>query len=82
MKQNRKICRWLLLTLSAVVSGGARAAELLDRFPDNIHAGERYVIYSHGFIVEGNDPQPVSPKYGQYDFPGIKRALFSGEASI
>jgi hypothetical protein len=77
MKQDNKICRWLLL-LSLAVSVSSGAAEILDRFPDNIHVGERYVIYSHGFIVEGEDPKPVSPKYGQYDFPGIKRALFSG----
>jgi hypothetical protein len=52
------------------------AVELYDHFPSTIHADERYVIYSHGLIVEGSDPRPVSPKYGQYDFPGIKEALF------
>lgn len=56
---------------------GCRAVELYDRFPDSIHAGERYVIYSHGLIVEGDDPKPISPKYGQYDFPAIKHSLFS-----
>jgi hypothetical protein len=54
----------------------ARAVEIYDNFPDRIHAGERYVIYSHGLIVEGNNPRPVSPKYGQYDFPAIKQAIF------
>jgi len=56
---------------------GCRAVELYERFPDSIHAGERYVIYSHGMIVEGDDPKPISPKYGQYDFPAIKESLFS-----
>jgi hypothetical protein len=56
----------------------ARAVEIYDNFPDNIHASERYVIYSHGLIVEGNNPRPISPKYGQYDFPGITQALFNG----
>ena len=56
---------------------GCPAVELYDHFPDAIHADERYVIYSHGLIVEGNDPKPISPKYGQYDFPAIKQALFS-----
>jgi len=46
-------------------------------FPEAIHATERYVIYSHGLIVEGDDPRPISPKYGQYDFPAIKQSLFS-----
>ena len=69
--------RVLLLAFSMLVPIGASAVELYDRFPDSIHAGERYVIYSHGFIVEGDDPKPVSPKYGQYDFPAIKQALFN-----
>jgi hypothetical protein len=42
----------------------ARAVEIYDRFPDRIHASERYVIYSHGLIVEGDNPRPVSSKYG------------------
>jgi hypothetical protein len=37
-----------------------------------------YVIYSHGLIVEGDDPKPISPKYGQYDFPAIKQAICDG----
>lgn len=56
---------------------GSRAVEIYDKLPDTIRASERYVIYSHGRIVEGNDPEPISPQYGQYDFPGIKQALFS-----
>ena len=54
-----------------------RAVELYDQFPTAIHADERYVIYSHGLIVEGTDPKPISPKFGQYDFPAIKQALFN-----
>jgi hypothetical protein len=69
--------RVLLLAFSMLVPIGARAVELYDRFPDSIHATERYVIYSHGLIVEGNDQKPVSPKYGQYDFPAIRQALFN-----
>ena len=68
--------RVFLLALIVLIPIGARAVELYDRFPDSIHTGERYVIYSHGLIVEGNDPKPVSPKYGEYDFPAIKRSLF------
>jgi hypothetical protein len=65
-----------LLALIVLIPIGAKAVEIYDHFPDSIHATERYVIYSHGFIVEGNDPKPVSPKYGQYDFPAIKQSLF------
>jgi hypothetical protein len=66
----------LLLALSLLAPISSGAVDLYDRFPDSIQASERYVIYSHGLIVEGNDPKPVSPKYGQYDFPAIKQSLF------
>ncbi|HEY3639170.1 MAG TPA: alpha/beta hydrolase [Rhizomicrobium sp.] len=68
------LCFVLLMTLPV----SARAAELYDKFPDKIHASERYVIYSHGLIVEGTDPRPVSPKFGQYDFPAVREAIFAG----
>jgi hypothetical protein len=55
----------------------SKAVAIYDNFPNAIHANERYVIYSHGLIGEGDNPRPISPKYGQYDFPGIKQALFS-----
>jgi hypothetical protein len=66
---------WLALSVLLPINSGA--VEIYDRFPDSIHASERYVLYSHGLIVEGDDPKPVSPKYGQYDFPAIKQALFN-----
>jgi hypothetical protein len=67
---------WLALFVLVPIS--SRAVEIYERFPDAIHAHERYVIYSHGLIVEGDDPKPISPKYGQYDFPAIKQTLFIG----
>jgi hypothetical protein len=67
---------WLSFSVLLPISSGA--VEIYDRFPDSIHASERYVIYSHGMIVEGDDPKPISPKYGQYDFPAIKQTLFYG----
>jgi hypothetical protein len=68
---------WQVLALLVLVPINSGAVEIYDRFPGAVHAGERYVIYSHGFIVEGDDPKPISPQYGQYDFPAIKQALFS-----
>lgn len=71
---HRLLC-WLAFFVLLPMSGGA--VEIYGDFPGSIHPNERYVIYSHGLIVEGDDPRPISPKYGQYDFPGIKQALFS-----
>jgi hypothetical protein len=70
-----RMCSSLALLLLVPISG--RAVEIYSRFPHTIQASERYVIYSHGMIVEGDDPKPVSPQYGQYDFPAIKQALFN-----
>jgi hypothetical protein len=70
--------RWCpSFALLLLVPISSRAGEIYSRFPDTIHASERYVIYSHGLIVEGDDPKPISPKYGQYDFPAIKQILFN-----
>jgi hypothetical protein len=62
------------LTLSSVAK--SQTVQLYEQFPSQIHANERYVIFSHGLIAEGEDPKPVSPKYGVYDFPRIKDSLF------
>jgi Phospholipase/Carboxylesterase len=71
-----RMLQWLALLALVPLTG--KAVQIYDNFPEAIHAGERYVIYSHGLIVEGDDPRPISPKYGQYDFPAIKQALFAG----
>jgi hypothetical protein len=68
----------VLLLFNACFPISSRAVEIYDHFPSAIHADERYVIYSHGLIVEGTDPKPISPKYGLYDFPAVKQSLFDG----
>ena len=47
-----------------------------EEFPSQINPDERYVFYSHGLIVEGNNETPIHPEYGKYEFPSIKRELF------
>lgn len=75
--RGRDMVRPLLIVLAAwLVPLTCLAAQLYDDFPAALHANERYVIYSHGAIGEGGDPRPVSPRFGEYDFPDIKRALF------
>lgn len=68
---------WPSLALLLLMPIGSRAVEIFSKFPDTVHASGRYVIYSHGMIVEGDDPKPISPQYGQYDFPAIKQSLFN-----
>ncbi len=35
----------------------------------------QHLFYSHGYIVEGENPRPAHPRYGVYDFPAIVAAL-------
>lgn len=50
---------------------------MYEKFPDEINPKENYVFYSHGYIVEGDNPKPVEQKFGWglYDFPAIKKSL-------
>jgi hypothetical protein len=59
-----------------LISLGGNAVEVYETFPEAIDPSERYVIYLHGFIVEGSDPRPTHPEFGTYEFPSIKQALF------
>lgn len=65
----------LLASLSAAHSHANTAFPLINQ--QNINADQHYVFYSHGYIVEGEDPTPIETKHGwgKYDFPAIKTAL-------
>ena len=62
----------LLISFSALAS-------LEQAFPEQADPDARYLIYSHGYIVEGDDPRPISPRWGLYDYPDVVRALSSDE---
>jgi hypothetical protein len=51
------------------------AGDIYDQFPKQINANEKYVFYSHGFIVEGTNPTPKNDRWGVYEFPAIKESL-------
>ena len=67
----RTLCGLLVVALPV------HADQIHEQFPDTIDPSGRYVIYSHGLIVEGENPRPKHPQFGVYDFPGIKQALFA-----
>jgi pimeloyl-ACP methyl ester carboxylesterase len=69
---------WLSGLVAWIAPLMGHAVELYTDFPKEIHPSERYVFYSHGKIVEGTDEKPVSPKFGAYDFPAVRQALFEG----
>ena len=69
--------KFIAIIILLSVSLSSVAVELYNEFPDKINPNERYVIYSHGLIVEGNNPRPEHPKFGVYEFDKIKKALFN-----
>jgi hypothetical protein len=75
MKATNTLTR--VLALSFLIPP-VHAVDIYSTLPGKIHPRERYVFYSHGLIVEGNDERPVHQEYGVYDFPAIKMAIFKG----
>ncbi|MBQ4828533.1 alpha/beta hydrolase [Alteromonas sp. MMG017] len=66
----------LLFVITSVnVHATATATANEYTFPSKINAAEHYVFYSHGYIVEGDDPTPIHPRWGVYNFPSIQKAL-------
>jgi len=61
----------ILFTFSSLTNAQA----IFEKLPKIIKANEHYVFYSHGLIVEGDNPKPVHGRFGKYDFPAIKNAL-------
>jgi predicted esterase len=67
-----------LLSLTAILAFSAQAQRVIESsLPQSISPSARYVFYSHGYIVEGNNATPQHPRWGVYDFPAVKQALSS-----
>lgn len=66
-----------LLMLPVLGYSGQIYNTFSDIVPDTVSAADSYVFYSHGFIVEGDNPTPVDTRFGwgKYDFPAVKKAL-------
>lgn len=67
--------RILLKALILFSTFHVSANNVFTSFPATIEPGSKYVFYSHGYIVEGDDPKPVHKSWGLYDFPLIKETL-------
>lgn len=64
-----------ILLTGIYLSLSSWADNLYSDFPVQIKANKKYVFYSHGLIVEGDNPTPVHRRWGKYDFPAVKQAL-------
>lgn len=71
MKKVIKVFILLIFPLS--VSAG----NIYEDFPKQIDPNAKYIFYSHGYIVEGDEAKPVHARWGVYDFPEIKESLVS-----
>jgi len=71
------ISNFFISFVGLLVSASAVAGKIYTDFPLEIKADQSYVIYSHGYIVEGTNPKPIDQRFGWglYDFPKIKKAL-------
>ena len=67
----------LISFFSCMLSFAGVASDVHDTLPDTLTADSHVVFYSHGYIVEGDNPTPVDTRFGWglYDFPAIKAAL-------
>ena len=64
----------IVILVSSIITS-LIAGELYELFPENINPDERYVIYSHGLILEGNISRPEHTNYGIYEFRKIKEVI-------
>lgn len=68
--------------LMIMLSSPATAGEILSTFPQNPTPDQRYIIYLHGRIIETEGIDPVSPRFGQYEYRRITVALAQGNADV
>jgi hypothetical protein len=60
---------------NVLVGTKSSAGALYTSFPEAIMPAEKYVFYSHGLIVEGENLMPVNERWGVYDFIAVRKAL-------
>ena len=64
----------LLFCLAFFAFCDAFASPIFDKIPDEIDPNAKYIFYSHGYIVEGEDPTPVHPGWGMSS-PSIEKQI-------
>jgi len=64
-----------LLIANVFITSQVLAGALYTGFPETIKPTEKYVFYSHGLIVEGDNLMPIDNRWGVYDFIAVRKAL-------
>lgn len=73
--QELLIKRLFFCSVMMFMSMNVVAGNIYHQFPAEINPNDKYVFYSHGFIVEGTNERPKHKVWGVYDFPAVKAAL-------
>lgn len=68
-------CLLILLSILAFGCSSEDSAKIYTELPQHINPADKFVFYSHGLIVEGDNPRPEHPRWGVYDFPAVVKAL-------
>ena len=72
----------LLVALLNIITTSSMAGTIYTSFPDTVNADEKYVFYSHGLIVEGENLMPEHQRWGVYDFIAVRKALSDPEYNL
>ena len=67
----------LLIAFLAFSKASFSDPRVSEDLPSTINANDKFLFYSHGFIVEGTNTNPVHPRWGEYDFPAITTHFLS-----
>ena len=59
-----------------------QAGNVFNDVPETVSNDRSYIIYSHGYIVEGDNPKPVHAEWGEYDYPGILNTLSELDSDV
>jgi len=72
----------LLLIIGMIIYSNSTVADSSSVLPKIIDKNTSYVFYSHGYIVEGDNPKPIHERWGTYDFPAIKKELLDSSYQL
>jgi len=82
MKLFQYVIKLNLILCAAMFSSLSHAGNLYTQFPETIHPEQKYVFYSHGLIVEGDNLMPEDERWGVYDYIAVRKALRDPEYNL
>ena len=72
----------IFIFLYFTINNIANAGVIFSMVPADLDNTGKFIVYSHGFIVEGTDPRPIHPDWGVYDFPAVKKVLSEPDTTV